>query len=414
MCGIHVSLYRNAYQKPNDRLAELLHNRGPDYVGYEQSRIDANGTQYYMSFTSSVLALRGGKISPQPFKDNKTGSIFCWNGEAWKLDGEYLRGNDGKVIFDLLMRASHTLVDSEATKAILRVLDKISGPFALVFLDQIHKTLYFGRDRLGRRSLLTRDGLDNFLLEICSVSDPINGPWVEVEADGIYQLPLTDEPPSPPCLSSDLSYISKSLSQLRRHNWLNISKYHQHHLSPSPQRRTSDIAQLETSLGVFNTKIPSTRFTLSLDADSVDTLHCLLYRSIALRTSQTPMNSRSEDSLHGHIAILFSGGVDCTVLARITHDILPYSQEIDLLNVAFENPRNVQAMKNAKSLMIGHKLIDLPEESPYEICPDRITGRKSLKELQKVCPQRKWRFVAVRIFSHVHDLLLTKLDQCLL
>ena len=41
------------------------------------------------------------------------------------------------------------------------------------------------------------------------------------------------------------------------------------------------------------------------------------------------------------VAILFSGGLDCTVLACIMHTILPLSQPIDLLNVAFENPRIV-------------------------------------------------------------------------
>ncbi|KAJ4318393.1 hypothetical protein N0V94_004439 [Neodidymelliopsis sp. IMI 364377] len=83
------------------------------------------------------------------------------------------------------------------------------------------------------------------------------------------------------------------------------------------------------------------------------------------------------------VAVLFSGGLDCTVLARLCHDLLPLDESIDLLNVAFENPR------------IHSKLE--PGTSPYELCPDRITGRSSHAELEQVCPGRHWRFVEVNV-----------------
>jgi asparagine synthetase B (glutamine-hydrolysing) len=104
------------------------------------------------------------------------------------------------------------------------------------------------------------------------------------------------------------------------------------------------------------------------------------------------------------VAILFSGGLDCTVLARMAHDILPPEYEIDLINVAFENPRVVRAAKNtATSKKPGKGVANkqstevsiLPGSSPYETCPDRETGRKAFQELQQVCPARIWRFIAV-------------------
>ena len=88
------------------------------------------------------------------------------------------------------------------------------------------------------------------------------------------------------------------------------------------------------------------------------------------------------------IAVLFSGGLDCTLLARIMHDVLPNGQEIDLLNVAFENPRVLKAAKSGNNL----SPIDL-----YSQCPDRITGLSSHAELEQVCPGRTWRFVSVDI-----------------
>lgn len=102
------------------------------------------------------------------------------------------------------------------------------------------------------------------------------------------------------------------------------------------------------------------------------------------------------------LAILFSGGLDCTVLARLAHDLLPSDQEIDLLNVAFENPRVIKAAQTGPRLKKGAptpppdttQILD-NKVSPYELCPDRETGRKAHQELQSVCPGRTWRFIAV-------------------
>lgn len=91
------------------------------------------------------------------------------------------------------------------------------------------------------------------------------------------------------------------------------------------------------------------------------------------------------------VAILFSGGLDCTVLARLCHEILPDDQSIDLLNVAFENPRVAANAAKSKDRKV------LESFDIYEACPDRMTGRKSFAELLSVCPGRAWRFVAVRI-----------------
>ena len=90
------------------------------------------------------------------------------------------------------------------------------------------------------------------------------------------------------------------------------------------------------------------------------------------------------------LAVLFSGGLDCTLLARMVHNIVPIHQEIDLLNVAFENPRVAEAAAKRTCELQG-------PQSLYASCPDRITGRSSYQELTRVCPQRKWRFVCIDI-----------------
>ena len=142
----------------------------------------------------------------------------------------------------------------------------------------------------------------------------------------------------------------------------------------------------------FNKVLPdSIPPALLLSSPSVDQLHQALRKSLELRVRNVrlsfevgPEGTGQNDS---KIAILFSGGLDCTVLARLVHDILPIEECVDLLNVAFQNPRVHRSLENANRMY----------PSPYELCPDRITGRTSYGELQKACPGRIWRFVEINI-----------------
>jgi len=343
---------------------------------------------------STVLALRGGQVTPQPFVDASSGSALCWNGEAWKIGQDPVEGNDGQAVFTLLIQAtSSKKLPSETTIAILEVLRSISGPFAFVFLDKRHGQLYFGRDRLGRRSLVSKYDFDLGTFELCSISGE-KGFWLEVEADGVYQLSYDssawqNESQHPP------EDRVKTIAVTYKHPWA-----------------TADSDNSGLPLGLFNTTVPTEHFVLDRQTDSVGYLHHLLSESLKLRVQNVPLPPNHGINLHVRVAVLFSGGLDCTVLARMAHDLLPVDQQIDLINVAFENPRVVQAAKKAtkprkgssKDSKVDVELAEaaLSEElvsdaSPFEICPDRCTGRKAFQELQVVCPARSWRFVAVDV-----------------
>ena len=71
---------------------------------------------------------------------------------------------------------------------------------------------------------------------------------------------------------------------------------------------------------------------------------------------------------HASTAILFSGGIDSTVLALLANKFVPAHLPIDLLNVAFNNE-----------------------------APDRETGLRAWEELLVLCPHRKWNFVSIHI-----------------
>ena len=129
---------------------------------------------------------------------------------------------------------------------------------------------------------------------------------------------------------------------------------------------------------------------LSLEAPAVAELVSMLLLSLAIRVQHIPIGPGSP-STSVRIAILFSGGLDCTVLARLVHDILPKEHDVDLLNVAFENPRVISAAKSNSSYTAPSA------PSPYHHCPDRKTGVSSYAELLQICPGRTWRFVSIDV-----------------
>lgn len=405
MCGIYASISTRGLQIPSHALKHSLCNRGPDHTGSAQTNFTASdGTPYCLSFLSTVLALRGDHITAQPFDGSaiinapgpNPGSILCWNGEAWKVGGELVNGNDGQVIYDILVKAVSTAASaSDATLAVLKVLRGISGPFAFVFWDNVHGTLYCGRDRLGRRSLLYN--VDNKsenmgqseYIEFASTADPAKGNWKEIEADGIYIFSCNDKT-SPSFSKPDSLDLSISTSPLpyQRFEW----------------EEDSEADASAPSLGKFNRTFEDGTHILNLDSPSVMSLRHHLCESLRPRVLTIPTPPSIGHSHNVRLAILFSGGLDCTVLARLAHDLLPLDQQVDLLNVAFENPRVIKAAQNGPRLKKGAQPPPLDANeisnniaSPYELCPDRETGRKAHQELQNICLGRTWRFVAINI-----------------
>lgn len=197
MCGIHVTVSRSPPREIPTHVQKRLRNRGPDHLATHATCCSSGNDQdevttTHLAFTSTVLALRGHHIAQQPFVDHQSGSVFCWNGEAWRIRHADVSGNDGEAIASLLSAACQ-FAPTARQDAIMKVLRSIDGPFAFVFFDKPSKTLYFGRDRLGRRSLLLR--LDQEGLVLSSVAESKDPEWKEVEADGVYALELAESKP---------------------------------------------------------------------------------------------------------------------------------------------------------------------------------------------------------------------------
>ena len=154
-----------------------------------------------------------------------------------------------------------------------------------------------------------------------------------------------------------------------------------------------------SGIGRFNKSVPSTVApppALTVGSPSVGLLRQQLMDSLRLRVLNIPKppslyaEAEGAEASDTRVAVLFSGGLDCTVLARLTHELLDPDQGIDLINVAFENPRVVAQLQKDARARGDSGPVDF-----YEACPDRVTGRKSFAELRRACPGRAFRFLAV-------------------
>lgn len=209
MCGIHavIGVRDSAHPAITGTLKQSLQKRGPDHLGHVSRTLllDSDGADnstplaLHLSFTSTVLALRGDHVARQPLHDPREadGSVLCWNGEAWRFDGQPVPGNDGEVLLSRLSQRGSEDISSSASASrqehVLGVFRSIQGPFAVVYYDALDRRVYYGRDRLGRRSLLLRDAGDGdsrCAVALSSIAGQPATDWTEVPANGLYSLNL--------------------------------------------------------------------------------------------------------------------------------------------------------------------------------------------------------------------------------
>src|SRR5207237_791651 len=118
MCGIYCSVSRDGFKPPDARTEEWLKNRGPDEFKRHEVivSLEHGHPVFYLSITSSVLSLRGNHVTVQPLIDDATGSVLCWNGEAWRIENETIQGNDAELIFKSLLTITHNIPTNNETQ----------------------------------------------------------------------------------------------------------------------------------------------------------------------------------------------------------------------------------------------------------------------------------------------------------
>ncbi|KAI7865187.1 asparagine synthase-domain-containing protein [Spinellus fusiger] len=410
MCGILFSL-STVEEKGElwESLKELNRKRGPDVQQMHLLKVPGQTTSIQLQFYSSVLHLRGEKIVPQPIKSH-TGDLLSWNGEIFGGLEVEPGTNDTQALIDVLNQIPS---DNTSEKAVLDIFARIEGPFAFVFWQKSTNRLWFGRDCLGRRSLLWTPSKDKkqpfFLSSVCPPSSTRSDTllWEEVPANSIYCIQLGQEIHPEQSLDQQPSACGYPL---RIFPWTD------------EKDTSSDILSMSLPFPRINTCVPDTIDTEVRKEDPVIDLVMekaiqnftrVLSESVRRRVADVPYLSTVTS--YARVAVLFSGGLDCISLAALAHQHLPCSEPIDLLNVAFENPRREQALQKPKKIkktknmkpgtvdttevkdeLSTPAIAPVKEVSVYDT-PDRITGRAGVSELRKIAPNRIWNFVEINV-----------------
>ena len=331
MCGIALGVWHHEDTQPHDAWASVINQiqrRGRDAC--DSVAGTQNGTRWELH--ASVLCLRGKELTPQPITSQDGHLHLAWNGQIFSSEHEDdplldMEKNDGAIIMTRLEEHADQIPD-----VLVSTLSAVDGPYAFVLVDTRNACIYYGRDPLGRRSLLhtTTQGA----WHLASVSGAAwKAHWKEVDCDALWQVTWGQAPVRIP-------------------------------------RRTS-------------------RFVLRAPCDDAPD-HAALVPDLQAVLSES-VRQRVQKTRHARIGLLFSGGLDCTVLAALAAQ--HHAGPIDLINVSFENPRAIAAAWAVAEAPVKH---DTFPADPYAV-PDRVTARESYAQLAQLYPTHTFRLVQVNV-----------------
>ncbi|GAA5960988.1 hypothetical protein JCM21900_001938 [Sporobolomyces salmonicolor] len=424
-----------------ERLVDGVKERGPDASDSRVQHVQHNQSfSYELRFHASILHMRGEGVSTQPFvADN--GDVLLWNGEIFDGLDVAPNENDGRKLFDL--------IESSGPSNFFAAIRNIEGPYAFVFYQASTSRIYFGRDPLGRRSLLLHPPtpVSPFFVLVSSAPGrdfPLKE-WEEVGCEAVHCYHLLDAK-GEPCKVDG----KRGLSACPRYP---------KSMGCSQNSLIYPFDRLVTTLPQPGQLTPMTR---SIPPQPVMTSHLSLALQSFLAALETSVRQRVltvpsiPPAPAARIAILFSGGLDCTALAVILDRVLPEREAVDLINVAFENPRKLKAKEdgpqkgrkgNKKGKSKGRVIdgevesmeieddevgrgvaaqaaaeagepvdpsppahsstpapdstspspITAPQDLSIYDVPDRLTGRASWHELRRLRPNRRWNLVEVNV-----------------
>ncbi|XP_059655686.1 uncharacterized protein LOC132302766 isoform X1 [Cornus florida] len=338
---------------------------------------------YYISksvselhFIGATLQLRGISPITQPLADTH-GNILVYNGEIFGGIHVSSDSNDTEILMQSLAQCclcnshQHTRTCKSSGKgqnSVPELLSMIKGPWALIYWQGSSRTVWFGRDALGRRSLLVHwpTSEDSRLL-LSSVSSPSSRDTSSDFGDegGSSELNFWEE------LSCGVYSISMGASgmdgylagEVKKHQWTDpmlreLIKWERTSIEPNPEElRISRIKISGPMQGSI--LLPSQRVLIALRESVI--------RRTTLNTIFEAVTSDNRQDGRVPVAVLFSGGLDSMILAALLNECLDPIYEIDLLNVSFDG----------------------------QSAPDRISARAGVKELKRIAPLRRWKLVEI-------------------
>ncbi|KAF6201713.1 hypothetical protein GE061_004108 [Apolygus lucorum] len=374
MCGINVivSTLNCISSKLSDVIFELkglLSNRGPDCQGFHEVRVP--DVSWQVAAYGSTLWTQGPSPTRQPLISDR-GSFLLWNGDVYSDDYSATFSDSATVLQKL-----------EKEQDPLKTLSETCGPYAFIYYDPDQRSIWFGRDPIGRCSLLIH--AEQQLLIISSVATR-SLDCVEVPSHGIFQAVFNHDSFEllyHPWVDTSFDELPSELQALRKNSIEHIvldrrCDLNMNRIQPDEDTYSRLGSAKSTPVEMLQAFCGVERISAILEK-----LLRLLEESVRWRVSTCPRYCRrcsalaktpAESCLHTKVAVLFSGGLDSTILAVLAHRVLDKAESIDLYNIAFEK-------SNSKASQ----------------APDRVTGYIALEELRRIAPDRTWNFVEITV-----------------
>lgn len=373
MCGIYFIENNNSSLNIRNYL-NILKRRGPNC-----SKIS---NVLNCEFGAYVLWQQGAKPFQQPCVDENEQHILIFNGDIFSTR-DNMNESDTEWLFKQLKSCNND-------QDYLHLFQNIQGPFAFIYLNVENNLLWFGRDSLGRNSLLLSKSEHNGLILSSTLSKTLKeyNSVIELPALGIfnYKINLDSKTheinlyPWVDLLKSDIQSVQ--LNQIEHTMGMRCTI--KSTINPPWLRYSGSSYDYNFEELVENTSVGVEVFQFLLNniiiSSICDEVINLLKYSVKERVITTPNMCKNcimlEKCDHPRIGILFSGGIDCTIIALLADLFIPTSTSIDLINVAFEKFKT--------------------QTVNYDV-PDRLSAISSLNELQLLVPNRKWNLVEVNV-----------------
>ncbi|KAG2770416.1 hypothetical protein JG687_00016115 [Phytophthora cactorum] len=408
-------------------LQRRLCQRGPDHYQRVIRRATAESNEddvpsgFAMAMHSAVLHLRGDKPVPQPVVDSDD-NVLCWNGEVFGMDGDgdeekkkLIQDSDTVLLSEKLQFAGEKLTEmtmegAQRSDPVVDVLRSVQGPFAVTWLHEKTKRVYFAHDRFGRRSLLYRrwggdseggivaslagteitsiefseSDLTRFVLSNVAIGENNAdlSKYQELPASGVYVLDLR---------ARQLTMDGNPSYRMEFHPYIPLI----------PTQTTSTFETSDYVLDRFGAQLSCPTAASETEAAEVNAetlessaraLLVALSNAVGVRVRSIPSRSSADEMPPvARVAVLFSGGLDSVVLAALSHSHAPKNEPVDLLTVCFDEKLGFAS-------------------------PDRRAAELAHAELCALFPERQWNLVKVNVsreeLSSMQREVLTLMAPC--
>eukprot|EP01132_Coremiostelium_polycephalum_P007589 gene7589-9330_t len=432
-------------------LESRLLNRGPDSVRKELKQVfykksstsdtDSNSS-ISITLVSSVLGLRG-PLTPQPLHDESNGNILLWNGELFDGYDIGVHDNDTKLLLHLLSG-----IKSSDPREILDIMVKIKGPFAFIFWHEKERRLWFGRDVLGRRSLMVnRNDHSNendggaFIISSMGVfpngiDDSSSGQslpkWFEVNTFGLYSIHF------PEVFQDDQQNQLKVY--LESHSWdiksnlnLGITAIDYDSADNDDDSGTTTTTTTNTTTSA-TTSTTNTEDNSNLDnqinqqqqqnefQDQINAIDQLHFYPFGRRIKMVPDDGEWRQVDFDRYVDEFYKQISKSIYTRVCNLPDISMESPDLIRPSFNETKPIPLPGRIGILFSGglDSMVlaavtnqHVPKNEPihlinvafgenctvdnYDIVPDRKTAIQGLKELRVIAPDREWILIKVNV-----------------